>query len=48
MLQITPEILPKKKKVRTEMLCIFHLFTKQSATEPYTSDSMYKLIMALP
>lgn len=47
MLQITPEIL-SKKKVRTEMLCIFHLFTKQSATEPYTSDSMYKLIMALP
>lgn len=30
------------------MLYIFHPFTKQSATEPYTSDSMYKLIMALP
>lgn len=24
--------------MKTEMLCIFHPFTKQSATEPYTSD----------
>lgn len=30
------------------MLCIFYPFTKESATEPYTFDSMYKLIMALP
>lgn len=34
-LQTPPAIL---FQIKTEMLCIFHPFTKQSATEPYTSD----------
>lgn len=45
--QITPEILKREKKKDKCYTFFIHLLNK-SATEPYTSNSMYKLIMALP